>query len=238
MFRWDFKINWQPVGSTEGDFMRTIAFINQKGGTGKSTLAACLGVAAREAGERVFLIDMDPQKSLLKWGHRRRDKEVPVEAVSETKLESVLSALGRGRVSLVLIDTPATDSPAAEAAMAASDLCIIPARPTIFDIWSSESTRGKLKTLQREYVFALTQCSPMPDNARVKDGASALEAMGALLQPFICARVDYQEAARQGLGVTEFSSDGKAAEEMRQLWLSVQRRCALLKPAGKGTRAA
>src|SRR5579863_429857 len=121
--------------------MRTIAFINQKGGTGKSTLAACLAVAAREAGERVFLIDMDPQKSLLKWGHRRRDKEVPVEAVSETKLPSVLSALGRGRVSLVLIDTPATDSPASEAAMAASDLCIIPARPTIFDIWSSESTR-------------------------------------------------------------------------------------------------
>lgn len=216
--------------------MRTIAFINQKGGTGKSTLAACLAVAAREAGERVFLIDMDPQKSLLKWGHRRRDKEVPVEAVSETKLPSVLSALGRGRVSLVLIDTPATDSPASEAAMAASDLCIIPARPTIFDIWSSESTRGKLKTLGREYAFALTQCSPMPENARVRDGAAALEAMGALLQPFVCARVDYQEAARQGLGVTEIASDGKAADEIRQLWQSVQRRCGLVKPTG--TRAA
>jgi len=72
----------------------------------------------------------------------------------------------------------------------------------------------------------------------VRDGAAALEAMGALLQPFICARVDYQEAARQGLGVTEFGSDGKAADEMRQLWSSVQRRCAMLKPNGKGTRAA
>jgi chromosome partitioning protein len=218
--------------------MRTIAFINQKGGTGKSTLAACLAVAAKEAGERVFLIDMDPQKSLLKWGHRRRDKDLPVESVTESKLETVITALGRGRVSLVLIDTPATDSPAAEAAMACADLCIIPARPTIFDIWSSETTRGKLKTLGRDYVFALTQCSPMPDNARVRDGAAALEAMGALLQPFICARVDYQEAARQGLGVTEFGSDGKAADEMRQLWSSVQRRCAMLKPNGKGTRAA
>ncbi len=218
--------------------MRTIAFINQKGGTGKSTLAACLAVAAKEAGERVFLIDMDPQKSLLKWGHRRRDKELPVESVTESKLETVVTALGRGRVSLVLIDTPATDSPAAEAAMACADLCIIPARPTIFDIWSSETTRGKLKTLGRDYVFALTQCSPMPDNARVRDGAAALEAMGALLQPFICARVDYQEAARQGLGVTELGSDGKAADEMRQLWSSVQRRCTMLKPNGKGTRAA
>ena len=48
--------------------MRVVALVNQKGGSGKSTLAACLAVAAQEAGERVFLIDMDPQKSLLKWG--------------------------------------------------------------------------------------------------------------------------------------------------------------------------
>ena len=61
--------------------MRVVALVNQKGGSGKSTLAACLAVAAQEAGERVFLIDMDPQKSLLKWGHRRQDKDLPVEAV-------------------------------------------------------------------------------------------------------------------------------------------------------------
>ena len=216
--------------------MRTIAFINQKGGSGKSTLAACLAVAARDAGERVFILDMDPQKSLVKWGHRRDDKELPVESISTGKLASAVAALAKGQVTLTIIDTPAADTPAADAAMRIADLCVIPARPTIFDIWSSESTRGKLKTLGREYVFALTQCSPLPENARVRDGAAALEAMGALLQPFICARVDYQEAARQGLGVTEISSDGKAAEEMRQLWLSVQRRCAVLKPTG--TRAA
>ena len=58
--------------------MRIVAMVNQKGGSGKSTLAACLAVAAQEAGERVFLIDMDPQKSLLKWGHRRQDKDLPV----------------------------------------------------------------------------------------------------------------------------------------------------------------
>ncbi len=159
--------------------MRTIAFINQKGGTGKSTLAACLAVAAKDAGERVFLIDMDPQKSLIKWGYRRESKDLPVEAVSPAKLESVLAALDRGHVGLVIIDTPAGDSPAAEAAMACADLCVIPARPTIFDIWSSETTRGKLKTLGKDYAFVLTHCSPMPETARVRDGAAALEAMGA-----------------------------------------------------------
>src|SRR5579863_6367431 len=125
--------------------MRVVALINQKGGSGKSTLTACLAVAAREAGERVFLIDMDPQKSLTKWGHRREEKDLPVEFVSPAKLEAALAALAKGQVTLVLIDTPATDSPAGDAAMKAADFCIIPARPTIFDIWSSESTRGKLK---------------------------------------------------------------------------------------------
>ncbi len=218
--------------------MRTIAFINQKGGTGKSTLAACLAVAAMDAGERVFLIDMDPQKSLIKWGYRRDDKDLPVEAVSPAKLPSVLAALARGHVSLVIIDTPATDSPAAEAAMACADLCVIPARPTIFDIWSSETTRGKLKTLGKDYAFVLTQCSPMPESARVRDGAAALEAMGALLQPFVCARVDYQEAAREGMGVTEIEPHGKAADEMRQFWNSLKRRFARLKQPEKGAKKA
>ena len=97
--------------------MRTIAFINQKGGSGKSTLAACLAVAARDSGERVFIIDMDAQKSLVKWGHRREDKELPVEAVSPGKLASAVAALAKNQVTLTIIDTPAADTPAADAAM-------------------------------------------------------------------------------------------------------------------------
>ncbi len=202
--------------------MHVIALVNQKGGSGKSTLAACLAVAARAAGERVFAIDMDPQKSLTKWGHRRRDKDLPVESVSAAKLETALAALASAQVSFVVIDTPATDSPAADAAMRCADLCLIPARPTIFDIWSSEATRGKLKTLGKEYVFVLNQCPAMQESQRVSDGAAALEAMGGLLRPFIGARVDYQEAAREGMGVTEI--EGKAGEEMHQLWASLKRR--------------
>jgi chromosome partitioning protein len=218
--------------------MRVVALVNQKGGSGKSTLAACLAVAAQEAGERVFLIDMDPQKSLLKWGHRRQDKDLPVEAVTAAKLEAAIAALARSRLTLVIIDTPATDTPAADAAMRIADLCLIPARPTIFDIWASEATRGKLKTLSKDYAFLLNQCPPLQESQRVSDGAAAIEAMGGLLRPFVVARVDYQEAAREGMGVTEIDSDGKAAEEMRSLWSSLKRRIGRLKHAEKGTRRA
>ena len=218
--------------------MRTVAMITQKGGSGKSTLAACLAVVAQEAGERVFLIDMDPQKSLTKWARRRDDKTMPIETVSAGKLPEALAALANGNVTLVVIDTPATDTPAAEAAMKAADLCIIPARPTIFDIWSSEVTRGKLKTLSKDFAFVLNQCPAMQESQRVLDGAAALESMGGLLRPLVASRVAYQEAAREGMGPTELEPDGKAAEEMRTLWASLKRRMARVKTAEKKRAAA
>lgn len=217
--------------------MRTISFVTQKGGSGKSTLAACIAVAAQEAGERVFLIDLDPQKSLTKWAQTRDDKTLPVASMTPAKLPAALAALDASKVSLVVIDTPATDSPQTEAAIKAADLCIIPARPTVFDIWSSEITRARIKTLRRDYVFLLNQCPTFSDSARVQEGAEALEAMGGLITPPVVSRVDYQEAAREGLGVTELSPDGKAAEEMRKLWSSIKRRLKA-KANGKATKAA
>lgn len=215
--------------------MRTIAFVTQKGGSGKSTLAACLAVAAQEAGERVFVIDMDPQRSLKQWGETRNDENLPVEAISSGKLPRALAELANSAVSIVIIDTPATDSAAAEAAMRAADLCIIPARPTVFDIWSSEHTRSKLKALGGEFVFLLNQCPANQESQRVLDGAAALEAMGALVTPLIASRVDYQEAAREGMGVTEVAPYGKAAEETRMLWASLRKRLARLKQRTKPT---
>jgi chromosome partitioning protein len=216
--------------------MRIIALVTQKGGSGKSTLAASLAVAAKDSREKVFLIDMDPQQSLLKWSATRGEKDIPVETITAGKLPRALAALEQNGIDLVILDTPGTDSVATEAAMKAADLCVIPARPTVFDIWSSEVTRARLKTLGKDYVFVLNQCPPMQDSPRVQDGATALEAMGGLLTPLIASRADHQQAAREGLGVTEFNPHGKAADEMRQLWSSMRRRLAKVKTAAKPTR--
>lgn len=204
--------------------MNILAFVTQKGGSGKSTLASSIAIAAHEAGERVFIIDMDPQASLAKWFKIRGSKDVAVESVTPNKLGAALKALEKAGVTLVVIDTPGTESVSAEAAMKAADLCIIPARPNAFDLWASETTRKTLRGLKRDFAFLLNQCPPVQQSARVEEGAKALEAMGGLLTPMISARVDYQEAARQGLGVTELHASGVAAEEMRKLWKSVKRR--------------
>jgi chromosome partitioning protein len=204
--------------------MRTIAFVTQKGGTGKSTLASSVAVAARAAGERVFIIDLDPLQTLVKWGGARGDAEIGVEYLPAAKLSKALAALEKKGVTLVVIDAPGQDGEQAAAAARAADLCIIPARPNAFDLWASEKTRAQVKEEGRDYAFLLNQCPPSQQSARVELGAKALQAMGALLAPLVSARVDYQEAARLGLGVGEYNPDGVAAQEMRELWSSIKRR--------------
>ena len=217
--------------------MRTIAFVTQKGGSGKSTLASSVAVVAREGGERVFILDMDPLGSLTNWAKTRGESDVPVEAVAADKLRKVLGALEKQGMTLVVIDTPGADDTIVTAAVKAADLVIVPARPNAFDLWASERTRVLVKKLDREYAFLLNQCPPAQQSARVEDGVKALEAMGGLLAPLVSSRVDFQEAARHGLGVTECNPEGVAAKEMRMIWASIKRRLSrgkvVVKPATK-----
>ncbi len=227
----------QPRGSKGDIFMRTIALVTQKGGSGKSTIASSLAVAALEAGERVFIIDMDPQASLLRWFKERQENDIAVESVAPAKLTAALTTLEKSGVTLVIIDTAGSDNTASVAAMKAADLCLIPCRPNAFDLWASENTRKLVRDMRKEYAFLLNQCPPAQQSARVEEGSKALEALGGLITPLIGARVDYQEAARIGWGVTELNPSGMAAEEMRKLWASIKRRMAK-SAATKGRKAA
>ena len=165
-------------------------------------------MGATNAAEGVDRNDVGRQRALAKGGSGRDDRTRAVETVTAVKLPEAIATRAGGGVTRVIVDTPATDTPAAGAAMRACDLCLIPARPTIFDIWSSEVTRGKLKTFAKEYCFVLHQCPPMQESQRVMDGAAALESMGGLLRPLVASRVAYQEAAREGMGTTEIEPDG------------------------------
>ncbi len=211
--------------------MRTVSFVTQKGGSGKSTLASSLAVAALENGERVCVIDMDPQATLMTWSKTRGLDDVPVIAGSAPKLAALLDGLAKKGFTLAILDTPGADGAASSAAMKAADLNVIPSRPSVFDLWASAQTRAALKETRSDYVFLLNQCPPAQQSARVDDGVAALEAMGGLISPLVLSRVDYQEAARHGWGVTEINPHGAAAQEMRTLWASLKRRLARGKPA-------
>ena len=218
--------------------MRIIAFVTQKGGSGKSTLASSLAVAAHEMKEKVCVVDMDPQASLMNWSRTRGGGDIAVVASGAARRPSVLAQLKAKGFTLAIVDTPGAEGPTSAAAMTIADLNIIPSRPSMFDLWASARTREALKAVGGEFVFLLNQCPPAQQTARVRDGAETLEEMGGLITPLVQSRVDYQEAARRGWGVTELNPSGASADEIRDLWASIRRRLAKTKPRSAARRAA
>jgi chromosome partitioning protein len=218
--------------------MRTIAFVSQKGGSGKSTIASSLAVAAHEMEEKVCVIDMDPQGSLMNWARIRAADDIEVLASGAARLPALLASLERRGVTLALLDTPGAEGAASSAAMRAANLNIVPSRLSLFDLWASARTRTALEEIGAKFVFLLNQCPAAQQAARIQDGVEALEEMGRLISPPILARVEYQEAARRGQGVTELDPLGAAAREMRELWQSISRRLAPVKAAPIAREAA
>ena len=68
---------------------RVIAFLNQKGGVGKTTSTVNIGAAMAEAGQRVCVVDMDPQSHLSL--HLGIDGETVGDTVYELMLDPDVS---------------------------------------------------------------------------------------------------------------------------------------------------
>ena len=114
--------------------MKTLAILSRKGGSGKSTFAVHLAVAAEKAGHTTALIDLDPQASAVKWSHRREGDSPVVISAHSTLLNQVLETAEERGVSLCILDTsPHSESATLDAAKVA-DLAVIPSRPSIFDL--------------------------------------------------------------------------------------------------------
>lgn len=217
--------------------MRTIAFVSESGGSGKSTIASSLAAAAYETTDRVCVIDMDPQGSLMTWARIRASRDIDVIACGAARLPALLASLEGMGVTLAILDTPGAEGAASTAAMGAADLNIVLSRPSLFDLRASARAREALEGIGAEFVFLLNQRPPAGETPRVQDCVEALAEMGELISPLILIRADYQEAARRGRGVTEFSPAGAAAQEMRALWRSIEQRLSAAR-APRGARRA
>jgi chromosome partitioning protein len=197
--------------------MHTIVLATQKGGSGKSTLAIGLAVAAMDDGQRVGMIDADPQGTVSNWGQRRTNPQPRIErAVGGPAIERAVFNLRRDGYMVAVIDTAATDNVLSLAGIGAADLCLIPARTSPADIEAALPTLNAVRRLNKRFAFILNQ-TPARSN-RVSEAAAALYSAGVLALPHIVQRNDHQDALGAGLGVTEYDSHGKAAEEVRSLW--------------------
>ena len=201
--------------------MRIITLVTQKGGTGKTTIATSLAVAAHDAGEKVLALDLDPQGSLNAWGNLREADFPHVELVPANivaDLPKLLEGVKAQGFTLTILDTAGADNPTTHLAMQAADLCLVPLRPTSIDGNAVMPTTQALQRLGKPFAFVLSQCSTVPRNSRAAEMAAGLRTLGVLAEPFICQRADYQDAYAAGQGVTERDPNGKAAQEMRDLW--------------------
>lgn len=197
-----------------------VAVAQQKGGAGKSTVAANLAVALAESGRaKVALLDTDPQASLARWHAERakRAEAAPLhfEAPSGWRIGGALDRL-RGGSDFVVLDTPPHAETDARVAIRAADLVLMPLQPSPLDLWASEATL-KLAAEERRPVAALL--TRVPPQGRLKEIiAAALAGRGvALIGPSLGNRTGFALAFLDGLGVTEHAPRTAAATEVRAL---------------------
>jgi chromosome partitioning protein len=211
--------------------MRTITFATQKGGTGKSTLAVGLAIAAMKDGERVVILETDRQGTILNWAARRDDPEPAVERILDRfVVERFLSVFGRRGNTLAIIDTPGSDNDIVAEAVRLADLCLIPARPSPADIEATHPTLKAIHRFDRRFAFVLNQVPAR--GQRPTRVAETLNELGVLAVPYIALRNDHIDSLAAGLAVSEFAPNGKAAAEIRDLWNWSKNRLTSDLPAG------
>ncbi len=221
--------------------MRTIAFVTQKGGAGKTTLAASLAEAAASTGERVIALDLDPQGSLVRWGERRREVSArstvivePLERERLPRLREIIEGLTNTGFTLAIFDTAGADAAALRFVTEAADLCLLPARPTRLDIEATAATFRVVFLARRRAAFVLNQCPATYRSTRASESAKKLGNLGILAEPMVSARMDFQDAIAAGLGVVEYARTGMAAQEVITLWEWSQTQFAKASPEEKG----
>jgi len=203
---------------------KVITIAQQKGGSGKTTLAANLAITLIGQGRRVAVLDIDPQGSLGRWFMTRR------EALGDPGLEfATSSAWGTAyeceklrKVSdIVLVDTPPKIDADLRPALRESDLVIVPVAASHLDLWATESVLELAERERRTAVVVLNRVNPRARvTAEVTQGVDALSAPRAASA--LGNRVAFADALGRGLGVSELARSSAASKEIAALALEIE----------------
>lgn len=192
---------------------QVITIAQQKGGSGKTTLAVNLAVRFVQQGLTVALLDSDPQGSLGRWFLTRRDR------LGEAGMEfSTASAWGVGYEcgklrrthDIIIVDTPPKADADLRPALREADLVLIPVASSHVDLWATD---GVLDLIAREGRRALIVLNRVKAGTRLgEEVALAAAGLAEVAAGRLGQRVAYAETLGQGLAACE--ARGAAADEV------------------------
>ena len=212
--------------------MHVLAVVGQKGGNGKTTTALGLAVEAASAGRTVAVIDLDPQTTAANWGDRRTKETPAVVSCQVSRLTRVLEEAARQGAELAVIDTPGKSTDASIAATKAADFVLMPIRPQLYDIETLQSLKEILMLAGNPPAAVILSQAPL-QGKRHTETREAIAAQGFTVSPVVLfARVAHGDAGNIGQSARELEPNGKAAQEMAELYRYVS--IAIRKSSNRG----
>jgi chromosome partitioning protein len=200
--------------------MQVLTLLSQKGGTGKTTIALHLAVAAERDGKASAVIDLDPQQSAVLWADTRESETPAVVSAQPVRLPQVLATAREHNAVFAVIDTAPHSESAALAAARAADFCLIPCRAAILDLKAIGTSIDVARLAKKPFAVLLNAIPPR--GSLPADAAEAVREYGVDLVPmFLGHRAAYVHALTAGKTAQEYEPHGKAAEEIAKLslWL-------------------
>ncbi len=205
---------------------KVITVAQQKGGAGKTTIAANLAVSLSKAGRKVALLDTDPQGSLGRWFMMRREAGDPGVEFSTASAWGVSYECDKLRKTFdfVLVDTPPKIDSDLKPAIRESDLVIVPVSASQVDVWATE---GVLDMAAREKAEVMVVLNRAKAGTRVAlDVENTLKELGvSRAESVLGHRVAFPETMGIGKGVME-RGKGAWSVEFQALTDEILRRLA------------
>jgi len=198
--------------------MKVIAVLNQKGGSGKTTIATHLARALQLQGSSVLLVDSDKQGSARDWSAVDESNPVTVIGLDRPTLDRDLKNISDK--DFVVIDGSPQATDLAVSAIKAADFVLIPVQPSPYDIWATsdlvdlvkqriEMTDNKLKS-----AFVVSRAIK---NTKIGSEVSEvlIEYGLPVLNAKIVQRIAYPNST--AIGKTVFETESKTSDAVAEM---------------------
>jgi chromosome partitioning protein len=186
-----------------------VAFVSQKGGVGKSTLARALATSAVRTGLAVKIVDLDPEQATITVWAQTRDRYEVSPSIKVDAFRFVKDALASARgEEFVIIDTPGGISDAVAEIAAHATFLVQPTSPSVDDLYPAVLVFRALERVgvsRDQLSFAV--CRTLADDEASNARAYLSELGFAVLAGDIPERLEYRTAMNQGRAITEASQE-------------------------------